>query len=440
MISKQVKQEVLREIEPSKKQNQQLHQIVEECIEQLNLQAKDNALDVDFFIGGSFGKGTYLKDDFDVDIFCRCSREYKDENLSNYVEQILEKLNINYQREKGSRDYFSFTYGEESIIKVELVPTRRINSLEDAYNSTDYSYLHVEFVKNHIEKNPELKEEIRLAKTLFKAQGFYGAESYIGGFSGHVVDLLIIHYGSLENLLKDSKEWGKQTIIDVANHYSRKEDILSAIDTTKHSSLLLVDSILPQRNAAKALTKEKYGKYLVWVISKQYLQKQDFHIYHITTKEFIEEYRDFARSSQIILLTYILDLGNIESRDIAGAKIKKLHEKIGKYFSSLGFDLFDFNFHINSDFSKAAFVYCISNESIPSKKWLRGPPFWMSEAVNAVIDKYDEWTIKDNYLWYLAQREITQLSSVEDISLEDCREMVHSSIEFITTIEKKKFN
>lgn len=45
-------------------------------------------------------------------------------------------------------------------------------------------------------------DEIKIAKAFCHATGCYGAESYIKGFSGYALELLIYHYKSFQSFVK----------------------------------------------------------------------------------------------------------------------------------------------------------------------------------------------------------------------------------------------
>lgn len=441
LISDQLKSKILLEISPTSKQQNVLNELVEEFNSLLQSSIESLGYDIDLYVGGSFGKNTYLKHSFDVDIFCRCSMEYENSSLSTMVEEILKKTNIDFHREKGSRDYFSGEYSNHGTsIKFELVPTRRIELLSQACNSTDYSYLHVEYIKEQSKKNPDLQQEIRLTKALFKAKEWYGAESYIGGFSGHVVDLLLCYYGSLDNLLHGAKQWDFNQIIDVANHFSSSKIALASIDTSKHSSLIVVDSILPQRNAARALSQQVFGEFLVWVHTHDKLVYEDFVRQIPSLDEELVSQKTFAKEKGLTLVHANLDLKLVPSQDIAGAKLKKLYEKISTYFSKLGFEVMTSSFIIDSSFLKASFFYHISYTQLPKYYLLRGPPVTMGDAIKKVISKEISYEINGKHVYYYVKREFTHLDEVVSLTLNQCRDMMSTDISFITTFKMKKYS
>lgn len=203
-------------------------------------------IDATVTLGGSTAKGTFL-DNHDVDIFVRFP---EDGALSDRLATVLPDA----QRVHGSRDYFQLTRGD---LTFEIVPVLKVERPDEAKNVTDMSPLHVDYVVRRLHRRPQLADEIRLAKQFCKAARVYGAESHINGVSGHVLDLLILHYGSFTRLLKAVAAWPDNVVIDPGSHH---RDPRTAIDRMKHGPLLLVDPIQPDRNAAAALSREQFDR------------------------------------------------------------------------------------------------------------------------------------------------------------------------------------
>ena len=190
---KKIMGEILLVHKPSKKEAAEVRAIVDEFISKVRQRKKKLGMKVEIMLGGSVAKGTFLKEKFDSDVFFRFSRSYQDEDLSDMLEMILQPFKKNeLVRIHGSRDYFQLVYKD---VDFELVPVYKISDPKQAVNVTDASPLHVNWVKSQLVEKPELRDDIILAKMFCKAQGIYGAESYIKGFSGHVLDVLVIHFG-----------------------------------------------------------------------------------------------------------------------------------------------------------------------------------------------------------------------------------------------------
>ncbi len=70
--------------------------------------------------------------------------------------------------------------------------------------------------------------------------GVYGSELKTQGFSGYLTELLIIHYGSFENTVKEACFWKPGEKIDLMQHSKIKYD----------EPLVMVDPTDPKRNVA----------------------------------------------------------------------------------------------------------------------------------------------------------------------------------------------
>src|SRR3989344_8222241 len=166
--------------------------------------SKLKKLKLNVYLGGSFAKDTYLEGDFDVDLFVKFPVKHRGKNISEMLQEKLKKFK--YEKLKGSRDYFRIKKGKFTF---EIVPVLGIKG--KAENITDYSLEHVKFVNKYI-KN---KNDVRRLKLFLKANKLYGAESYIGGFSGYACELLICYYKSFDNLVKETVKFKERKIIDI---------------------------------------------------------------------------------------------------------------------------------------------------------------------------------------------------------------------------------
>ncbi|MFH1398749.1 MAG: nucleotidyltransferase domain-containing protein, partial [Candidatus Woesearchaeota archaeon] len=220
----------------------------------INTQFKKHKLKAKAVLGGSAAKGTMLKNDFDVDIFAQFDYSYK--NISDLLEKALKPFKP--IRVPGSRDYFQFT----KQFNYEIVPVLKISSPKRALNVTDASPLHVKWVKK--KANEKLVDQIILTKIFLKAHSLYGAESYIKGFSGHVVDILIIYYNGFLKLLRASQKWKPGQIIDPEKHYT-------FLNQSKKGPLILIDPVQPDRNAAAALSQKNFEAFIA--AAKAFLKK-----------------------------------------------------------------------------------------------------------------------------------------------------------------------
>lgn len=339
-------------------------------------------------LGGSLAKGTNLKNNHDCDIFIAFSYDkHRTANISDIAQGFLEKAKLDFERIHGSRDYFQI---QRDGMIYELVPVLDIKDSSYAKNVTDMSPLHVSWVKQHLEKQPELGNQIRLAKQFCKAARAYGAESYIGGFSGHVIDILVIHYGGFQKLLEASQFWKLRDVIDVEKYYDGK-DPLSVLNPSKiDSPLIVIDPILEDRNAASALTPEKFELFIAH--AKLYLAgpaEDCFSITKLTAESF----------SQPVITLSVVPLA--DKGDVAGAKCKKAFEFIvqkGKEADFI-FDIADWEYGEK----QTVFFFAVKNPELSPTQLCMGPPSSMADSVSAFKREHAGAYEKDGR-WYAEEK------------------------------------
>jgi tRNA nucleotidyltransferase (CCA-adding enzyme) len=366
---------ILDKIKPSLQEQQYLRKISNEIISKIKIP------NTKVILGGSGAKNTYLKTTRDIDIYVKFNySKYK--NKSNQISNILYKYlkkKFKVSRLHGSRDYYQIKkYG----FTFEIIPILDIKNYKQAKNITDVSHLHVAYVKKHA----KLADEIRLAKAFAQAQEVYGAESYIKGFSGYVLELLVIYYGSFKNLIKAASKWQHKEIIGSKKLYEKLNY------SKKQSPLVLIDPIQPDRNSAAALSNEKYQKFIQ--ACKEYLKKPSDDLFE--KKEFSIDLR--KKNINLILLEVIPLKGK---QDVIGSKLLKVFEFIKKQLTIEGYSIQESNWHWNS---KAYFYYILEDLKIEPHKIHYGP--YITDTINyeAFKKKYKNILIDKDKCYVKIQR------------------------------------
>ncbi|MFH1425733.1 MAG: nucleotidyltransferase domain-containing protein [archaeon] len=322
----------------------------------------------DVFVGGSYAKGTLAcSEEYDIDVFVRFDWKYED--LSYELEKILKGVfGKKYVVEKlhGSRDYFRI-YRDKKLT-FEVIPVVRIKKVREARNVTDLSYFHVGYVKRNVKG--KIGKEILLAKKFCKGVGVYGAESYIGGFSGYGLECLIINYKSFEKMLRELIKVENRVVLDPAKLYRKKEDILIELNESKlHSPIILIDPTWKERNVLAALSMETFRKFQTE--AKEYLKSKDKESFFRVEKFDVEKFK--KKKGEFVKVVLETDR---QEGDIAGTKMKKfskfLIREAEKYFEVIGSAFVYFG-------EKKAEIYLIGKAK---KEFVKmGPPVEMVKEV-----------------------------------------------------------
>lgn len=372
----------------------------------INAEVKKKKLKATAVVGGSVAKGTFLKGDADVDIFVKFDRRYETGKLADYLERCLKKLS--YSRIHGSRDYFQI---KQRGLNYEIVPVYKIKNIKDAVNITDASPFHVEWVGKQIKKNPKLADEIRLAKAFFKSIGVYGAESYIRGFSGYVVEILVINYKGFVNLLRATAKWKDKQIIDIYNVH--KGNALFDLNKAKtESPLVLIDPTQPDRNAAASLSEEKFS-YLMKE-AKKFLKNPSENAFKRKGPS-LEQIRKQAKQKGWVLLEATLPEGK---EDVIGSKLLKVIDYLRSKLMSSGFKIRKSGWMWNR--RKSAHVWFVADGRPLSKtREAEGPPVKFEQAVINFKKKHKRTFVRGGRVFAVVERKFTKADELLAEAIKD---------------------
>ncbi len=367
--------------------NGELKDIKDSCgvlVATIEEELKKGRIRANVFVGGSFAKGTMMKgDEYDIDVFVRFEENYSEKDISGLlwgvVAHVGKKLNKGVEKVHGSRDYFQIKWNEKTTF--EIVPVVKIRQPKDARNVTDLSYFHVNYIKKKLKGSKKLIGEIILAKKFCKANGFYGAESYIGGFSGYALECLVLHYKSFDKMLKELVKVGedKKLVVDMERKYKTKESVFIEMNESKlKSPVVLVDPTWKERNVLAGLNWDTFRKFQE--VSKAFLKKPSAEFFG-QKKLDVSEIERYAKSKNAELVSLKLKTDRQEG-DIAGTKMKKfsnfLVSEIEKFF-----DVLKMEFCYSGTGQIADVYYVLRNRREIIKE---GPPLELEEACKAFIE------------------------------------------------------
>ena len=196
--------------------------------------------------GGSFAKGTWLSKDADVDIFVRFKKSTSEEKF----EKISKKIGFDSLKKFSPYvRYSEHPYVEAKIkdTKINVVPFYDVK-VGEWKSAADRSPFHTKYMSKSLTKR--MRNEVRILKTFLKSNGIYGAEIAKQGFSGYISEVLVLNFGSFENVIKSISKIEENQIIGKT---SKKFD----------TSLVIIDPIDSNRNLAAAISDENIGKFIL---------------------------------------------------------------------------------------------------------------------------------------------------------------------------------
>jgi len=371
--------EVLDEVTP----DNSVYKNVNEMLSKINAKIKKFRLKAVAVAGGSIAKGNFIKGDHDIDLFVKFNKKYPSEKLSEHLAKLLSGMNA--ERIHGSRDYFRIR-NEHNF---EIVPVIDIKKGDESKNVTDMSPLHVKWVKSKTSKNPRLNDEIRLTKQFCKAQHVYGAESYIRGFSGHVIDIVVIYYGSFLKLVQNAANWKEKQVIDYHNFHKGKA--LFNLNVSKIGPLNVIDPVMPIRNASAALSLEKFRGFVD--ACRNFVKKpsRDFFVRHEISMQMISAKH---KGKKVVQFNVELAEGK---EDVVGAKMVRALDYFSQQAEKNDFKVVDKVWSWDRK-RHATFYFVLADDVLPSKKLVYGPPLDAKEHVARFKKAHRKWLMKGKKL------------------------------------------
>jgi len=366
----EILKEVLNDIKPSKEEEKEVFDKINFFLNKVNKGLKGAKA----VLGGSGAKGTWLSNAHDADIFVQFDyNKYKGKSdvISDILEKNLKKKFKKVNRLHGSRDYFQIK-DKGSIF--EIVPVLKISKAKDAENITDVSLLHAAWVN----KYKKYADDMRLAKQFCKANGVYGAESYIKGFSGYVCEILTVYYKGFMKLVRAAAKWEGKTIIDAEKYYKNKNDVLFNLNKSKLiSPLVIVEPVQADRNTAAAMSDEKYNQFID--ACKKFLKNpsKKFFLEEEITQEKIEKK---VKKNKLILLEAKALSGK---KDVVGSKLLKIFEFLSGKLED--FKIYDSGWEWNKN---TLFWFIVDKKPLDKFVIKQGPPVKLKDHVKRFKKQY----------------------------------------------------
>ncbi len=386
---------IKNKLKPTKSEEKKVREIANELISQIS-----SLVDAEVVLAGSIAKGTWVSKSHDIDIFVLFNK-----STSEIDKKLISALKKKFDFEviHGSRDYAKFNY---KGFEVEVIPLYKLDNAEEAINSIDASQFHINYVKAHI--TPKLADEIRLLKQFLKANNLYGAETHISGFSGYVVELLIIHFGSFKKLLEFIDKGVKPPIfIDIEKYYNSMDEAIRVLGKHKSNSpLILIDPTNKYRNAAASLSYDTFAKFVF--LARMFLRNPSEKFFK-KKKITINEIEKLSKKRGTLLLKKKFKVKGNE--EIFYAKLNRKIKRIKSAIEREGISIYSYGIVEN-------YVYFeIETLKLSKMKKHFGPPVWVPK-------KHFDQFLKE---WRKVYVDGTRI--VTDVFRDDVRKIVRRIIE-----------
>lgn len=366
-----IRSSILSRIKPRDPEKQRLSALAESLIRRINTIGSDMGLDIKAILVGSSARGTWLSGEHDLDIFImfppEASREYLETNGLSVARKIAGEAQSSEER-YAEHPYINAVFDG---FEVDLVPAFGVSSAAEIKSAVDRTPFHNIYV---LSKIAGLEDDVLLLKQFLKGCGVYGSDLKTQGFSGYLVELLVIRYGSFMQVLEASREWRPGMKIDIEKH---------AIDI-HNDPLVVIDPTDPARNVSAALSLDNLCIFMDK--AREFLISPDpsyFSLREIVPLEDSEFKTAVEKRGTSIIAIEFTAPDVVE--DVLFPQLHKMEESVREMLERYDFRVLNSGVWAEK---KAILVYELGSSTLPALKKHAGPQVWMEEHAAAFKSRY----------------------------------------------------
>jgi CCA-adding enzyme len=362
----EILERIKKEVTPSKEEVNKLSEIAEKVKKRVEEASKIVGVEAEPLVVGSFAKGTFLKGEGDLDIFVLLPKHLGRGVLNTLGLKIAEIASHG----KGVKAYAEHPYLRfyEDGIKIDLVPALKVEKPDEGLTAVDRTPFHLQFVNSKLDDT--LRAEVRLLKKFMKGVGVYGAEARTLGFSGYVCELLTIKHRSFLKVVEEGARWHPPTLVKLT-----QEEYKGGM-----SHLVVVDPTDSSRNAAAAVSRESYAKFIA--ACQSFLERPSLEFFYPKEVE-VSAFEYGEKHSRNLVLLVFETSPLVE--EVAWSEIRSSAKGLGEHLEKAGFGVLGVWFYAKDTHAYVA-LELTRIELEPNEKRI-GPPVYLREHAKRFLQK-----------------------------------------------------
>lgn len=246
---------VLERVKPTEADEKLVKRVTEEIIHRVKAACRKLKIDARPMLVGSVARGTWLRNERDIDIFIMFPDNISREDLERQGLAVAREVAGRRGRERFAEH--PYVMMEFKGFDVDLVPCYDVAKPSEIKSAVDRTPHHQRYMMERL--TPELVNEVLLAKKFMEGIGVYGAELKTQGFSGYLCELLTLHHGSFQKLIEVASGWKQGVVIDHERNYTDESEPAILF---KGQPLVVIDPVDPNRNVAAAVSAQSFAVFV----------------------------------------------------------------------------------------------------------------------------------------------------------------------------------
>ena len=395
--------DILDDCEPSDIEKNRLNKIAFRIKDQIStfvLNHEKYSFVKEVVFGGSFAKGTWLKNETDIDIFMKFSTQMDLNDFENYGKAIgLQSLKDFSPYLRYADHPYVEAYVED--VKINVVPCYDV--IYGRWRSAaDRSPFHTTYINNSLDAHK--KNQVRLLKKFFRSLNIYGAEISKNGFSGYVSEVLIVKFGSFLSTLDYFSSFTEDKKIISVDSVLFNDEKLKKFN----SFMILLDPVDNNRNLGTAISALSVGTFIQG--SRKFLKNPANNFFDDIKKAVNIDPSLFGLlSSNILIIEFNF---SFRAPDIIWGQLQKSVNSLSKFIESSGYKIIK-NSYFTDEKEHCVLAFLMESLTIPKYYKRIGPDIFRDNDIEKFIESNAtsklKWLASDNRMNCISSRDFTDI-------------------------------
>ncbi len=336
----------------------------------------------DIVFGGSFAKGTWLRNSTDIDIFIKFNSGIDYDHFETYGKEIGMQSLMEYSPYLRYADH---PYVEVIVdgIKVNVVPCFDV-PFGRWKSAADRSPFHTSYMITNLDQDQ--KNQVRVLKRFLKSLNIYGAEISTEGFSGYVCEVLILKFGTFLSTIEFFSKYNENGLIIRID----KTTIPQNRHNDLHNSFIVIlDPIDQNRNLGSAISTRSVATLIQ--ASRKFIINPNTKYFSANNNFAVEDRLKNSLSSCILIIEFRY---THRPADVIWGQLKKLTKSIVRFSGSYGFKILKSTCSVNEKENHCVITLLLESATISSLSIKAGPEILRKQDVEKFIEANEQSPLK----------------------------------------------
>jgi tRNA nucleotidyltransferase (CCA-adding enzyme) len=369
---------VIERIRPDEGEERRVRAVTDSIIDKVDQKAFEMGIGAHGISVGSTARNTWLRGETDIDVFIMFPEDVSEEDLKEQGLSLAKSISDRWEERYASHPYIhAYFYDAEGRTEygVDLVPCFAVKDASLLKSAVDRTPFHNEYIVNRISGG--LADEVLLLKQFMMRLGIYGSELRRMGFAGYLCELLILHYSSFGELLRNASQWHYGERIDGKGKGTYKGE--------GNDPLIVIDPVDPNRNVAAAVSEYSFCRFIDTARVVLADPRMEFFLPREAAPLRADEFAKLLKERGTELVMVVFDAPDVVE-DILFPQLRKAEASVTNLIERHGFRVYRSDVHAEGE--KAYLLFEMLVWSLPRIKKHFGPPVTSKNHSEKFKSKY----------------------------------------------------